>query len=148
MLRFFATITLFLYCNMMMTTLAFAQSQQAEKVLKSLANIDQFQTTEGNQIKLIKTPQGCRIEAIFYGEIGRTKENFLFAYIQNQLHLQHAAHYEYHYSHGGLTNLSENKGEFSTTVQRVELDPKASEQQQSFKTYLQLFPVTALQSCH
>ena len=148
MLRFFATITLFLYCNIMMTTLALAQSQQAEKVLQSLANIDQFQTTEGNQIKLIKTPQGCRIEAIFYGEIGRTKENFLFAYIQNQLHLQHAAHYEYHYSHGGLTNLSENKGEFSTTVQRVELDPKASEQQQSFKTYLQLFPVTALQSCH
>ena len=147
MLRFFATITLFLYCNMM-TTLALAQSQQAEKVLQSLANIDQFQTTEGNQIKLIKTPQGCRIEAIFYGETGRTKENFLFAYIQNQPYLQHAARYDYRYSNGGLTNLSENKGNFSTTVQRVELDTKAFEQQQSFKTYLQLFPVTALQSCH
>ena len=88
MLRFFATITLFLYCNMM-TTLALAQSQQAEKVLQSLANIDQFQTTEGNQIRLIQIVKGCRIEAIFYGEIGRTKENFLFSYAQNQPYLHH-----------------------------------------------------------
>lgn len=73
MLRFFATITLFLYCNIMMTTLALAQSQQAEKVLQSLANIDQFQTTEGNQIRLIQIVKGCRIEAIFYGETGRTR---------------------------------------------------------------------------
>lgn len=63
-----------------------------EKVLQSVERHDQFQTTEGNQIKLIKTPQGCRIEAIFYGEIGRTKENFLFAYIKinytfNMLHI-------------------------------------------------------------
>ncbi len=148
MLRFFATITLFLYCNMMMTTLAFAQSQQAEKVLKSLANIDQFQTTEGNQIRLIQIVKGCQIEAIFYGEIGRTKENFLFSYAQNQPYLQHAARYDYHYSNGGLSNLSDNHGKFTTSVQRVELDPKASEQQQSFKEYLKLFPVTALQSCH
>ena len=148
MLRFFATITLFLYCNMMMTTLAFAQSQQAEKVLKSLANIDQFQTTEGNQIRLIQIVKGCQIEAIFYGEIGRTKENFLFSYAQNQPYLQHAARYEYHYSDAGLSNLSDNHGKFTTSVQRFELDPKASEQQQSFKEYLKLFPVTALQSCH
>ena len=147
MLRFFATITLFLYCNMM-TTLALAQSQQAEKVLQSLANIDQFQTTEGNQIRLIQIVKGCRIEAIFYGEIGRTKENFLFSYAQNQPYLQHVARYEYHYSDGGLSNLSDNHGKFTTSVQRFELDPKASEQQQSFKEYLKLFPVTALQSCH
>ena len=147
MLRFFATITLFLYCNMM-TTLALAQSQQAEKVLQSLANIDQFQTTEGNQIRLIQIVKGCRIEAIFYGEIGRTKENFLFSYAQNQPYLQHVARYEYHYSDGGLSNLSDNHGKFTTSVQRFELDPKASEQQQSFKEYLKLFPVTTLQSCH
>ena len=147
MLRFFATITLFLYCNMI-TTLALAQSQQAEKVLQSLANIDQFQTTEGNQIRLIQIVKGCRIEAIFYGEIGRTKENFLFSYAQNQPYLQHVARYEYHYSDGGLSNLSDNHGKFTTSVQRFELDPKASEQQQSFKEYLKLFPVTTLQSCH
>lgn len=147
MLRFFATITLFLYCNMM-TTLALAQSQQAEKVLQSLANIDQFQTTEGNQIRLIQIVKGCRIEAIFYGEIDRTKENFLFSYAQNQPYLQHVARYEYHYSDGGLSNLSDNHGKFTTSVQRFELDPKASEQQPSFKEYLKLFPVTALQSCH
>ena len=148
MLRFFATITLFLYCNIMMTTLALAQSQQAEKVLQSLANIDQFQTTEGNQIRLIQIVKGCRIEAIFYGEISRTKENFLFSYAQNQPYLQHAARYDYGYSNGGLSNLSDNHGKFTTSVQRFELDPKASEQQQSFKEYLKLFPVTALQSCH
>ena len=148
MLRFFATITLFLYCNMMMTMLALAQSQQAEKVLQSLANIDHFQTTEGNQIRLIQIIKGCRIEAIFYGEIGRTKENFLFSYAQNQPYLQHVARYEYHYSDGGLSNLSDNHGKFTTSVQRFELDPKASEQQQSFKEYLKLFPVTTLQSCH
>ena len=147
MLRFFATITLFLYCNMM-TTLALAQSQQAEKVLQSLANIDQFQTTEGNQIRLIQIVKGCRIEAIFYGETGRTKENFLFSYAQNQPYLQHVARYEYHYSDGGLSNLSDNHGKFTTSVQRFELDPKASEQQQSFNEYLRLFPVTTLQSCH
>ena len=132
----------------MMTTLALAQSQQAEKVLQSLANIDQFQTTEGNQIRLIQIVKGCRIEAIFYGEIGRTKENFLFSYAQNQPYLQHAARYDYGYSNSGLSNLSDNHGKFTTSVQRVELDPKASEQQQSFKEYLKLFPVTALQSCH
>ena len=148
MMQYIYTAIFFLLSNILITPISLAKPVEDEKVLQSVENFDQFQTTEGNQIKLIKTPQGCRIEAIFYGEIGRTKENFLFAYIQNQLHLQHAAHYEYHYSHGGLTNLSENKGEFSTTVQRVELDPKASEQQQSFKTYLQLFPVNALQSCH
>ena len=132
----------------MMTTLALAQSQQAEKVLQSLANIDQFQTTQGNQIRLIQIVKGCRIEAIFYGEIGRTKENFLFSYAQNQPYLQHAARYDYGYSNSGLSNLSDNHGKFTTSVQRVELDPKASEQQQSFKEYLKLFPVTALQSCH
>ena len=78
----------------------------------------------------------------------RPKENFIFSYAQNQPYLQHAARYDYHYSNGGLSNLSDNHGKFTTSVQRVELDPKASEQQQSFKEYLKLFPVTALQSCH
>ena len=148
MMQYIYTAIFFLLSNILITPISLAKPEQDEKVLQSVENIDQFQTTEGNQIKLIKTPQGCRIEAIFYGETGRTKENFLFAYIQNQPYLQHAARYDYRYSNGGLTNLSENKGNFSTTVQRVELDTKASEQQQSFKTYLQLFPVTALQSCH
>ena len=126
---------------------SFAHNKPAEKVLQSLVNLDEFQTTEGNQIKLIRLNQGCRIEATFYGETGRNKENYLFSFIQNQPRLHYAARYEYHYSDGGLTNLSENHGKFSTTSKRVELDPLALTTKKALKVYLKLFPMTHLQRC-
>lgn len=141
-------ISLFLLGHLYIIPMAVAKVAQNEKVLQSVANLDQFQSTEGNQIRLIQTAQGCRIEVIFYGEMGKNKENYLFSFKQNQAQLQHVARYEYHYSNGGLSNLSENKGIFKTIVKRIELNPKAMTSQQDFKTYLNLFAVTALGPCH
>lgn len=113
-------------------------------VLQSVHNLEQFKTTEGNSIKLIKLNNGCQFEAIFYGEIGKTVEYYTFR--GNQLLT--ARILEYSYSFGGLTNLTDNHGKFDTI-----LDSSASYEthlpatQNMFQTYRSLFPTAILQQC-
>lgn len=71
-------ISLFLLGHLYIIPMAIAKVAQNEKVLQSVANLDQFQSTEGNQIRLIQTAQGCRIEVIFYREIGKIKKTIFF----------------------------------------------------------------------
>lgn len=115
----------------------------AEKILQSIDNIELYPTTEGNQFKLSQLKQGCKIEAHFFGEIGKTQENYIF----KQQNLLYAARYEYHYSKGGLTNLSENKGNFKTQRQRIELNPQSSQTIADFQQYLALFSPLKLKKC-
>lgn len=115
----------------------------ADTTLQSIENVEQYEITEGNTFRLAKGKQGCKIEAIFFGELGRVKENYIF----KQQSLLYAARYEYHYSDGGLTNLSENQGKFSTQQERIELNPKAAATLSDFREYLSLFSRTELKKC-
>lgn len=122
---------------------AFNTSTYAEKVLQSIENLEQYPTTEGNHFKLSQVNLGCKIEVQFFGETGKIKENYIF----KQQKLRYAARYDVHYSHGGLSNLSENKGKFNTQQKRIELDPKAPKTLADFREYLALFPQTDLTRC-
>lgn len=116
----------------------------ADTTLQTFENIEQYPATEGNSLRLAKLKQGCKIEAQFYGELGRVKENYLF----QQRQLNYAARYEYTYADGGLSNLSDNQGKFKTQQKRIELDPEAAKTRADFQEYLSLFSRNALKKCH
>lgn len=122
----------------------FSRLCYSDTTLQTFENIEQYPSTEGNTLRLSKLKHGCKIEAQFYGELGQVKENYLF----QQQQLNYAARYEYTYSDGGLTNLSENQGKFKSLQKRIELDPKAAKTRADFQEYLSLFSRTALKKCH
>lgn len=121
-----------------------SQTYAAEQLLQSIANHEAFETTEGNLIKLLKVRLGCRIEATFYGETGRNVESYVF----NPQQLLYATRYEYHYSDGGLTNLSENHGKFATTLDaQTQLKVTDQDTLKDFKQLKILFPTQILKQC-
>lgn len=121
----------------------FSSFCQADTTLQIIENVEQYPSTEGNAIRLSKLKQGCKIEALFFGETGKIKENYLF----QQQQLNYAARYEYRYTDGGLTNLSENKGHFTTQHQRIELNPQAPQTLADFQEYRSLFSRIELNKC-
>lgn len=114
-------------------------------LLQSFANLEQFQSTEGNQIQLFLLDNSCQIKATFYGETGKTIEYYTFKAEQ----LLKAETLNYHYSHGGLSNLADNHGRFTTQlVSHVTHHVDQPKVQQDFKHYRALWTKAALQRCN
>lgn len=114
-------------------------------LLQSISNAEQFESTEGNLIELIKSSAGCMLKATFYGETGQNTEIYHF----KDSHFIRGLKYEYSYTLGGLSNLSDNHGNFEIYLNKsTNLDKNDLEVIEDFKTVKSLFPSKYLNQCN
>lgn len=112
--------------------------------LQSIANIELFQSPEGNTIKLINLGETCQFEGIFYYETGKTVEHYWF----KGKALIKAQRQDYHYTLGGLANLQNNHGKFDhIPANKLALKIHDPQIQRQFQVYRSLFANSVLQQC-
>ncbi len=137
------TNIILVFLNLFIPQVLFAESPKSI-ILQSLSNVEEFTTTEGNTIELIKSNTGCLIKAIFFGETGKAIEIYEF---KNQQFIR-GIRYSFEYSYGGLTNLEDNKGKFDTYLKETQIfDIKDIETLKDFKTMKSFFPNQYLNQC-
>lgn len=115
----------------------------AELVLQSLANVEQYHSDEGNQFVLSKNKHGCKIEARFY----LSNHQILTSYIFNQKGIVSAAErtYQYKYEKGEEGSLAHVSDIYLSGT--VYLDPADPETQQELNDFKALFPSTEIKKC-
>lgn len=120
-----------------------------EVTLASISNLDheEFRSDEGNEFRLIKLNQGCKIEARFYVSF----ENTLYSYVFNQTGLisgtEKKFRYQYQKDHEGSLLHVTDVYQYSSARYDLSDPVRSAEIKKDFIRYKALFSQASLSQC-
>lgn len=113
------------------------------KTLATLENLENYQTSEGNQADLTKTKLGCALTLTMYGELGQVKQVYNFK--GNKLLSAYKT--EISYQNGGLYNTQNKTIKFNKPI-KTALNVKRHQIFQDFNKLKAEFPKEKLALCY